>query len=293
MLDLKAKLLQAGLVTEQQVEKAEAEQEAEKAKRKARREARARQGRGKSKGGRRAGAQDGKGKKQPPRQSLQSESERWQKRVQKLSEAGKAEQYETIRKWVEKSRLDAVKGLPSEKADRFHFDKGDGAIGWLTLEPELIEKLKVGEAGIIAFMGYNGYAWCVVPRDLALDVHVVRPDWLRALANHAFEALPLAATGKKAKKKEGMVTGEENAEQAITDEEAPIEEDASNQSVQPGASGEGHVEMASDDVTAAGADAAGEAVAGTAELKGPPSDVTDGETTPTSTAVADDETPLP
>ena len=68
MLDLKAKLLKAGLVTEDQVEKAEAEQEAERAKRKARREARAKQG-GKGKGpkGKGGKGKGGKGKGGPGR----------------------------------------------------------------------------------------------------------------------------------------------------------------------------------------------------------------------------------
>jgi len=35
---------------------------------------------------------------------------------------------------------------------------------------------------------------------MALDIHKIRPDWLRSLANFTFDLVPLEATGKKAKK---------------------------------------------------------------------------------------------
>ena len=148
MLDLKAKLLAAGLVTKDQVDKVEAEQQAKK-------------------------------QKKPP-QKRDDEAARWAKRVAELAAAGKAEQYEAIRGWVDRLRLDQVKGL-SETAERFHFAKSDGSISWMSVEPDVKEKLAQGEAGIIAYMSNNGLTHAVVPKDVAKDVHTIRPEWLRVL----------------------------------------------------------------------------------------------------------------
>lgn len=160
MLDLKAKLLQAGLVTKEQVEKVESEKAEARARKAARRH-----------------GKKGRGGKPGP----MSEDERWAKRVDELREAPKSEQYDAIRGWVQRTRLDQVKGLPSDDADRFHFTKHDGHISWLTLEPDVKQAVSEGKAGIIAFMSHNGLAHCVVPRDVALDVGKVRPEWVRHL----------------------------------------------------------------------------------------------------------------
>ncbi len=149
MLDLKAKLLKAGLVTEEQVKKVEEEQA--------------------SRGKKRKGAAEDAGAG-------------WRKRLDELRAAGKSEQYDVIRGWVVRHRLDNKTAVPSENAGRFHFDKGDGAIGHVTLEPEVQQKLSAGEAGIIAFMGHNGLEHAVVPVDLARDIAHVRAEWLRFLA---------------------------------------------------------------------------------------------------------------
>lgn len=167
MLDLKAKLLQAGLVTEEQVSQVESAEAAERERRAA-----ARQGK-KQKGG---GGGKPKGTASPA-----SEQERWERRVAELREAPKSDQYDAIRGWVQRTRLDQAKGLPSENADRFHFTKHDGHISWLTLEPDLKQQLSEGKAGIIAFMSHNGLAHCVVPKDVAADVGKVKPEWVRHL----------------------------------------------------------------------------------------------------------------
>lgn len=242
MLDLKAKLLKAGLVTEDQVEKVEQEQEQERQRKKERREAektrraagggpgkgprgpadgkgREAKGRGDGRGGK--GRGKGRGPGRPGSEAPPDDGELWQKRVKKLAAAGKAEQYDAVRGWVERTRLDAVKGLPSENADRFHFDKGDGTISWVTVEPDVAAKLKEGQAGIIGFMSFNGLAFCVVPREVALDVHQVRPDWLRALSDFTFDLLPIEATGKKKKKRtddEGEGAGSDAAAGPSLDE---------------------------------------------------------------------------
>ena len=123
---MKVQLLKAGLVTENQVQKVEAQQKKEKAHRK------------KSHKGERSGGAPQKGKKRPhkakssgrpfkqrkPRKEEsfeEMERRQWQKRLFRLKKSPKKEVYEVTRNWVERNRLDAVKGLPSEKAERFYF----------------------------------------------------------------------------------------------------------------------------------------------------------------------------
>ena len=198
MLDLKAKLLQAGLVTEDQVSKVEKEQRDAAEKRRVR-AARRRQGRrakgtGKGSAGSGHDARSGDG----------DEAERWRRRVARLAEAGKAEQYETIRAWVKKTRLDDEGARIAEDAERFHFSKlshveGEASIGWLTIGPDVKQKLADGQAGLVAYMSNNGLMHCVVPRDVAIDIHRVRPEWLRALHGYDFE--PVAYMPKKVRTK--------------------------------------------------------------------------------------------
>lgn len=174
MLDLKAQLLKAGLVTEEQVQKVETEAADARAKKAARRQ-----------------GKKGKGGRAPA-----SDDERWQKRVAELKDAPKSEQYDAIRGWVQRTRLDQVKGLPSDDADRFHFTKHDGHISWLTLEPDVKQAVSEGKAGIIAFMSHNGIAHCVVPREVALDVGQVRPEWVRHLDGFEVETKAAAPEGE-------------------------------------------------------------------------------------------------
>ena len=184
MLDLKAKLLQAGLVTKDQVDKVEEEQQRKAEQRRAR-----------QRGGKR-------GKGGAANAGL-DEAERWRKRVAKLAQAPKSEQYDVIRGWVDRCRLDPAKGLPSEEAERFHFPKEDGSIGWLTLEPPVLEKLKTGDAGVIAYMSHSGLRFCVVPSDAARDVQVVRPQWLRHLVGEDGEPVEVVIQTPKAASKDG------------------------------------------------------------------------------------------
>lgn len=123
MLDLKSKLLAAGLVTEAQVERA--------------------------------------GKKRP---------------LNPLAGLSKSEQYELIRVWVTRNRLD--KGIGTEK---FFFEKPDKSVSWLSLEPNVLEKIQSGDAGLIAFMSHSGLAHAVVPRDIAEDIIEIFPNWCRVL----------------------------------------------------------------------------------------------------------------
>jgi uncharacterized protein YaiL (DUF2058 family) len=202
VLDLKAKLLQAGLVDEDQVEKVEKEQAEAREKKKARREQR--------RGGK-SGGKGGKGGKGGGRPGPVDDDARWERRVAELADAPKSDQYDAVRGWVKRTRLDAEKGLPSEEADRFHFETFERSISWLTIEPDVKKKLSEGEAGIIAYMSFNGLKHCVVPKDVAADVGRVRPDWVRVL--DGFEVLS----------KEDAPADEAKPDEAKPDEAKPDE----------------------------------------------------------------------
>jgi len=228
MLDLKAKLLAAGLVTAEQVAKADEERKEQAAR--AERRAQNREGerprrpeRGPDRGPER------KRDRPPPKPAL-SDDERWQERVKKLAEAPKSEQYEVLRGWVERTRMDDPKALPSDEAQRFHFQKGDGSIGWVTVEPALHQELTEGRAAVVVYMGFNGALHAVVPRPVAIDMHSVRPEWLRALAEFEFELQPIAPPRKRTKKKSGDAVVDEGAgEESATEAAAGDAEAASGE----------------------------------------------------------------
>lgn len=196
MLNLKAKLLAAGLVTAEQIKKVEDEEVARKERERERREtqrasrdqrdARRGQGRPASKhpdkqGARGGGRRDDADERRAARDHKEEEAQRWRKRLDELKASPKSEQYDIIRGWVQRHRLDDRTAVPSEEASRFHFARADGTIGHVTLEPDVRERLAAGEAGLLAFMGFNGVEHAVVPADLARDVAHVKPEWLRSL----------------------------------------------------------------------------------------------------------------
>lgn len=155
MLDLKAKLAAAGLVTPEQLAAAE-----------------------RKKAGKPAGkpaAKPAPAAPAKPRSGLD---------VAALRKAGKSEIYDTVRRVVERTRLDPVGGLPSERAEAFHFPTDKGSLGRLTLEPELHAEIAAGRAAIVAYMSHHGLAHCVVPRAVAEDLAEVVPLWLRVCKDH-------------------------------------------------------------------------------------------------------------
>lgn len=203
MLDLKAKLLAAGVVTEKQIKNFDQNEEQKRERNKKNKSEKQKKKRGRAQ----SSAKNEVGL---------DEKALWERRIQKLQNAGKSEQYETIRNWVERERLDSPKKMQSEEAERFHFSKPDGGITWITLEPSERERIKSGQAGIIAFMSHNGLSHCVVPREVALDVHQIHPEWLRKLENYDFEifmAKPQGgeATEARAKAKEIDDTANDNS----------------------------------------------------------------------------------
>lgn len=104
--------------------------------------------------------------------------------VAALQSGNKGEAYDAIRRAVDHSRLDPAHGIPGEHAEAFHFSTAAGQLSRLTLEPEARAALTDGSAGLIAFMSHHGLAHCVVPRPLAEAVHAVFPLWLRVLKDH-------------------------------------------------------------------------------------------------------------
>ena len=202
MLSLKDKLLKAGVVTAEQVKKVEDEESAKK-QREAERRERARtprDARGKKSHGdeRRERRRDEAEEKVAARENQVEEAQRWRQRLAQLKGAGKSEQYDAIRGWVTRHRIDQKTAMLSEQATRFHFAKPDGAIGHLTLEPDVHEQVRTGAAGVVAFMGFNGVEHAVVPADLARDIHGVRPEWVCSLLGLTDQEAPAEALAPEA-----------------------------------------------------------------------------------------------
>jgi hypothetical protein len=159
MLDLKAKLASAGLVSKEDVERVEREK------------ARTRSGQRKNKS-------DPRARSRPNAHGRGGESGL---PVGTLAGKPKGEIYAAVRSWVDKVRLDPPNGTPGETAQPFHFARVDGKIGRLVLEPQVIETLQAGSAGLIAFMSNHGLAHAVVPAAGARAVAELFPEWLRVL----------------------------------------------------------------------------------------------------------------
>jgi uncharacterized protein YaiL (DUF2058 family) len=155
VLDLKAKLAAAGLVTKEDVEKAERKEAERRAKK--------------------AGAR-GKGPPQP------RAPEEPRLVVAKLRDKPKGELYDAVRKVVDRVRLDPIGAAPSDDAAAYHFPQATGKIGRLVLEPAVAAALGDGSAGLVSFMSNHGLAHAVVPAALARDIAELMPLWLRVLA---------------------------------------------------------------------------------------------------------------
>lgn len=158
MLDLKSKLAAAGLVTKEDIARAEKKPGAGPKKK-------SRGGRERSgKGGDRGGA---------PRLAVES-----------LRAQNKGQQYEAVRRFVERVRLDDPARPPTEQAQTFHFQTHKGLIGRLVLEPEVLGWVQAGSAGLVAYMSNHGVAHAVVPAAAARELAELIPLWLRVLKGH-------------------------------------------------------------------------------------------------------------
>lgn len=147
MFDLKAKLLEKGLVTKEQVDKISAK------------------------------------KPHDQKNASANFADRERKKVlQQLLAQSKSEQYLTIRKWVDNNRQDK-KPFGLDDGEKFFFTTEENQITWLTLAKSVVEDIKQGRSGVIAYMSNHGLTHAVVPRDIAEDVGEAFPAWLRILNN--------------------------------------------------------------------------------------------------------------
>ena len=151
MLDLKAKLAAAGLVSKEDIAKAEA-------------------ARNRPRGGG-GGKPTAPAAPRPPGLPVAS-----------LRGKPKGEIYDAVRRFVEKVRLDVVGVLPTEAAEAFHFPAPTGRIGRLTLEPDVAAQVRDGAAAIVSYMSNHGLAHAVVPAQGGREIAEVMPLWLRVLA---------------------------------------------------------------------------------------------------------------
>ena len=156
MLDLKAKLASAGLISQADIDRVESKKT----------------NRGKGKG-------KGKGASQ---RGLPSTPGVRPLDLAALKDANKGELYDAVRRWVDKARLDP-RGIPSERCEPFHFPEIGGRIGRLMIEPELAKRIQDGEAAVIAYMSNSGLAHAVVPAAGARDVASLKEEWLRVLTS--------------------------------------------------------------------------------------------------------------
>jgi|SRR5579871_5113800 len=148
MFDLKAKLLEKGLVTKEHVDRIAAEK---------------------------------KQQRLPKAESSDAFLTKERKRIiESLKSQNKSEAYTTIRKWVDINRLDKP-SCASIDDEKFFLSTKDNQVTWLTLKKDVIDAIKTGKAGVIAYMSNHGLTHAVVPRDIAEDVAVIFPDWLRVL----------------------------------------------------------------------------------------------------------------
>lgn len=146
VLDLKAKLAAAGLVSKEDIARAESKR-----------------------GGRDRGA-----KPEPAAPCLQP-------KPAVLKTKNKGEIYDAVRKFVDRVRLDVVGAAPTDEAEQFHFPSFTGRIGRLTLEPPIVAGVRDGSSAIVAYMSNHGLAHAVVPAAAGREIAEVMPLWLRVL----------------------------------------------------------------------------------------------------------------
>ncbi len=189
MLDLKAKLAAAGVVSADQVKKFD-EQQAQKqqAQKQAQQQKAERQ-----QAERERSAQKRSAKKSDGKPTGGSQQKRFHKKprdpnyvdVALLKQLPKGEAYDRMRKLVVRMRLDdAEKTIPAEDDQTFNFVTSKGRIGRLYLKADTVAKLREGSAAISSFMSHHGLAHCVLPKEVALAFAQIFPLWLRHLLDH-------------------------------------------------------------------------------------------------------------
>jgi uncharacterized protein YaiL (DUF2058 family) len=167
MLDLRAQLLKAGLVSKEQADKAEKEAATKKSNVKAA-----------SKKMMKVSVEE-----RGSRSKESFEEMRRRKQLDALKQMDKNQKFDVIRRWVMLNRLDGENSSIGEPLERFFFEQMDQSVGWLMLPASLIERLKNGKAGVMAFMSHHGLAHAVVANDIIVDVREVFPEWIRFFEN--------------------------------------------------------------------------------------------------------------
>ena len=172
VLDLRAKLAAAGVVTNEQVDKFEADQAAardNKRAQKAQEESRL--------GGSRAKRRSAKQSKKHQGSGID---------VDALKKLNRGDAYTRIRKIVEHSRLDdKERTIPLPDDQIFNFVTSKGKVSRLYLTAKTVESLTSGKSAISSFMSHHGLSHCVLPKEVALAFSEVFPLWLRHLQGHA------------------------------------------------------------------------------------------------------------
>lgn len=201
MLDLKAQLAAAGLVTQEQVKAIDEEKERDRASKLAKAEARrANQNRGQNQrngqhsgqhSGQRNGQHSGNQRnhqhdgRKPGKNTRNNRGSKPERKGPDLKAMGRGEAYDRIRKIVAHSRLDdKERTIPLPDDQTFNFVTATGTIGRLYLTEETVNTLKQGKTAISSFMSNHGLSHCVLPKAVALELADVFPLWLRHLRGH-------------------------------------------------------------------------------------------------------------
>ncbi len=189
MLDLKAQLAAAGLVTQEQVKAIDEEKERERAAKLAKAEARRAASQNRGQNQRNHSPHKAHSNKKPGQnRSKNTRNNRGAKQERKgpdLKAMGRGEAYDRIRKIVAHSRLDdKERTIPLPDDQTFNFVTAGGTIGRLYLTEETVTSLKQGKTAISSFMSNHGLSHCVLPKAVALELAEVFPLWLRHLRGH-------------------------------------------------------------------------------------------------------------
>lgn len=205
VLDLKAKLAAAGVVTKEQVDKFDKDQEVARTKKRVdqekaaeRKAARskssdAKDGNGNRGNGRRRNANQSNGKRGNAKQG--NGKHHRSKRPEDLDPSGinvaalkalnRGDAYARIRKIVEHSRLDdKERTIPKPDDQIFNFVTSKGRVSRLYLTAQTVKGLAEGQSAISSFMSHHGLSHCVLPAAVAVALAEVFPLWLRHLVGN-------------------------------------------------------------------------------------------------------------
>ncbi len=186
VLDLKAKLAAAGLVTKEQVDKIDADQARARDKKlqdlaraDERRAAKSRPN------NKRSNNKRPNNKRSKAKRSEDANANASGIDVAALKELNRGDAYTRIRKIVEHSRLDdKERTIPKPDDQIFNFVTSTGRVSRLYLTAKTVKSLTEGKSAISSFMSHHGLSHCVLPQEVAVALAEVFPLWLRHLEGH-------------------------------------------------------------------------------------------------------------